>query len=156
MLFTKKSEPTALYKGVALNYMDILPVSALTKTNFSFLVGVALFFLRPRRSNVKELNISIFLTCWCAYGLQFGLFANPPKQMLEEVGLKDMKLPMLLVFFSTNGTAESVQGMPYQGGFNYEEMTATFDQVRFKHIAQAPIPGRNSTVFVHDSPTCFS
>ena len=60
MLFTKKSEPTALYKGVALNYMDILPVSALTKTNFSFLVGVALFFLRPRRSNVKELNISIF------------------------------------------------------------------------------------------------
>jgi len=76
--------------------------------------------------------------------------------MLEEVGLKDMKLPMLLVFFSTNGTAESVQGMPYQGGFNYEEMTAMFDQVRFKYIAQAPIPGQNWTDLVHDSPACFS
>lgn len=61
--------------------------------------------------------------------LQFGIFANPPKKMLEEVGLKDIKLPMIIIFFSTNGTAESVQGMPYQGGFNYEEMTATFEQV---------------------------
>lgn len=83
MLFTKKAEPTALYKSVALNYRGVLP---------------------------------------------FGLFASPPQALLDQVGLGKMKLPALIIFFSHNGTAEAVQGMPYSGGLNYEEMTATFDQ----------------------------
>jgi hypothetical protein len=66
MLFTKKSEPTALYKGVALNYMDILPVSNLTETILSFLAcAFQLFCPGPRRRNARVSNISTFLTCLC-------------------------------------------------------------------------------------------
>jgi len=39
------------------------------------------------------------------------------------------KLPQLLFFFSQNGTAESIQAMPYSGGFTFEEMTQVLDQL---------------------------
>jgi hypothetical protein len=54
--------------------------------------------------------------------LMFGLYANPSAQAMAQLQVK--KLPQLMVFFSQNGTAESLQGFPYQGGFTYEEMTA--------------------------------
>jgi hypothetical protein len=42
--------------------------------------------------------------------------------------LQVKKLPQLVVFFSNNGTAESVQAFPYQGGFSFDEMTAVLNQ----------------------------
>uniref|UniRef100_A0A7S0WEP5 Thioredoxin domain-containing protein n=1 Tax=Cryptomonas curvata TaxID=233186 RepID=A0A7S0WEP5_9CRYP len=81
LLFSKKDEPTALYKSVALHYKGILT---------------------------------------------FGLFANPPKRVMDQLQVK--KLPQLLVFFSQNGTAESVQAFPYQGGFSFDELTSMLNQ----------------------------
>ena len=81
ILFSKKDEPTALYKSVALHYKGILT---------------------------------------------FGLFANPPKRVMDQLQVK--KLPQLLIFFSNNGTAESVQAFPYQGGFSFDEMTSVLNQ----------------------------
>jgi len=81
LLLSKKDNPTALYKSVALHYKGVL-------------------------------------TC--------GLFANPPQNVLESLQVK--KLPQLLVFFSQNGTAESIQAYPHQGGLTYEEITGVLDQ----------------------------
>ena len=81
LLFSKKDEPTALYKSVALHYKGVLT---------------------------------------------FGLFANPPKRVMDQLQVK--KLPQLVVFFSNNGTAESVQAFPYQGGFSFDEMISVLDQ----------------------------
>ena len=58
--------------------------------------------------------------------LAFGLYANPSKQAMQQLQIN--KLPQLMVFFSQNGTSESLQGFPYQGAFTYEGMTQVIDQ----------------------------
>jgi len=58
--------------------------------------------------------------------LTFGLYANPSTQSMAQLQIK--KLPQLMIFFSQNGTSDSLQGFPYQGGFTYEEMATTIDQ----------------------------
>lgn len=62
ILFSKKVEPTQLYKSVALKYKNVLT---------------------------------------------FGLWANPSAQAMQQMQIK--KLPQLMIFFSQNGTAESLQ-----------------------------------------------
>jgi len=39
--------------------------------------------------------------------LTFGLYANPSSQAMQQLQIK--KLPQLMIFFSQNGTAESLQ-----------------------------------------------
>mmetsp|Transcript_51418 Transcript_51418/g.122422 ORF Transcript_51418/g.122422 Transcript_51418/m.122422 type:complete len:694 (+) Transcript_51418:49-2130(+) len=91
ILFSKKSEPTPLYKAVALHFKGLV---------------------------------------------QFGLFGNPAKQVTEQMQIK--KLPSLMVFFSQNGTAESVQGMPYSGPATYEDMVPFFEQFATPFRQQDP------------------
>jgi len=88
--------------------------------------------------------------------LTFGLYANPSSQAMAQLQIK--KLPQLMVFFSQNGTAESLQGFPYQGGFTYEEMTAVIDQFAapfmegFDQGARGGKPGQESSTAASKPP----
>jgi protein disulfide-isomerase-like protein len=53
--------------------------------------------------------------------LSLGIVNQPPPQLLQQYNFK--KLPQIMAMFSSNGTAEGLQGAPYQGQFQFDQIS---------------------------------
>mmetsp|Transcript_27938 Transcript_27938/g.73710 ORF Transcript_27938/g.73710 Transcript_27938/m.73710 type:complete len:642 (+) Transcript_27938:72-1997(+) len=103
-------------------------VAAVTDANWNSFLAPAAERPRPLLLTRKQEPSPLFKSVALHYKgvLTFGLFANPPTRLIDQLNIK--KLPQLVIFFSQNGTAETVQGFPFQGGFTFEELTGVLDQ----------------------------
>jgi thioredoxin-like negative regulator of GroEL len=53
--------------------------------------------------------------------LNLAIVNQPPPQLLQQYNFK--KLPQIMVMFSSNGTAEGLQGAFFQGQFQFEQIS---------------------------------
>jgi len=116
-------EAEAMTEFVSDNLPEIVvPVNEATFNTFlQPAVEVPRFILVTKKESPTLLYKSIALRY--KGKLTFGLLANPPDQLKQQLAVT--RMPMLMVFFSQEG---EIRGGAYQGGFSWEEMTRWTDQ----------------------------